>query len=558
MKVLLTCGHPNSGFAQVHDVLVSAGLAPAQPSRREQLTAVDLQARLLKALGVGAGRYEEALTPGRLWHELAVDLFLGNLSLEVWGWADSATVPLLDFWHDFDTQVRFLLVYSAPEFAVGRALQGQPASAEAVDRVIESWTACNNRLLRFFHRHAQRCELVNATSAIHAPAQLVQRLSERWEIALQGPVSEPSKKITDSAVAASLAKALVQDCDGAQTLYAELESAAALDASLGAVAQDMQAWNEYTARQQALTAAERRVEQLRQQVAEQHVSLARAQEEQSKIAVGLRQQVDQLNHARDELAKRAEQQQRQIEQVTREREAQAKLAADGQAQIEQLKKQAAAKDKPADASLQAKMEELKQENELLLLQLHQVQEELEHYYLQTQELGKVNGHSSYLVQFLHANQPAEVIVDFRGEIDGENWWHAEEDGRWAGPQKTSTVKVPALLPGKYLLDLHVVDAMTSAILEGMEIYLNGNHVPTETISGDSYPAVVQGRFSSEQAGADPCWKFEFRFKELMAPSQRGELDDRMLGVRVKELELILEEPAAATAGQISHVQPHVQ
>ncbi|XSG85256.1 MAG: hypothetical protein ACPW60_00685 [Methylohalobius sp. ZOD2] len=40
-------------------------------------------------------------------------------------------------------------------------------------------------------------------------------------------------------------------------------------------------------------------------------------------------------------------------------------------------------------------EDLKQENELLLLQLHQVQEELEHYYLECQKLKKGAPHKSY-------------------------------------------------------------------------------------------------------------------------------------------------------------------
>lgn len=44
--------------------------------------------------------------------------------------------------------------------------------------------------------------------------------------------------------------------------------------------------------------------------------------------------------------------------------------------------------KNAQDALEARLKEMEEENELLLLQLHQVQEELENYYLRNQELEK--------------------------------------------------------------------------------------------------------------------------------------------------------------------------
>jgi hypothetical protein len=601
-RVLLTCGHVSSGFELVHEVLQAAGLAMAQPSRREQLSATDLQARLLKTLGIDAQSGAEApAVLGQLWRELAVDLFLANMSADAWGWADAATVPLLDFWHDFDTQSRFVLVYSSPEFAVARALRGQAATAESVDRILTNWIACNHRLLHFFHRHRARCEVVNVMSALHAPAELMQHLAGRWGLPLQAPAIAAMPRAA-SAVAGRLARALVQHRTDAQALFAELESVTCVDGSAAAVAEALQAWTEYSAQQNELELARADADKLRREMAR----LQQAHEHAQKTIADRAQWVDpgpmqaaqlelrkenelllaqlhrvqeeleqhflrnqQLNQRADELGKALDAQKRsenaQREQLTREneasarnaaelkaqlqklgseRDAHAKLAAERLVQIEKLRKQLT--ESPAEAAspaLETKNKELTQENELLLLQLHQVQEELEHYYLQNQELSKKVGQSSYLTRFLRDNQPAEVVVDLRGEIDGENWYHAEEDGRWAGPNKTSTLMLPALLPGKYSLDLHVVDAMTPAILQGMEIYLNGMHIPTEKVLGDGFPAVVQGRFCSEQISSCENWQFEFRFETLMSPAERGEADDRALAVRVKALELLLEEPA---------------
>lgn len=68
----------------------------------------------------------------------------------------------------------------------------------------------------------------------------------------------------------------------------------------------------------------------------------------------------------------------QIEQLSQERDEQLRLATDRQTQLTEARQ--------AQERLEAANKEAEQENELLLLQLHQVQEELEHYFLKYQEL----------------------------------------------------------------------------------------------------------------------------------------------------------------------------
>ena len=582
MKVLLTCGHPDSGFALVHDVMLSAGVAPARPSRREQVTATDLQARLLQALGIDpAGDADVPAAPGHLWQELAVDLFLGNMSAEVWGWADAATLPLLDFWREFDNQTLFLLVYSSPAYAVAQALQGQPATADAVDRIVAGWTACNNRLLRFFHRHRERCELVEVASALHAPDRLVERAGERWGLGLLPPAPVTGRR-GDSAVAAALAKALVQDHDEAHALFAELESVAGLDSSASEAADDLCAWDEYRAERQDLAAAIADAGALRENAARLQqlnddlqkalddrsawVDPASVQAREARLRTEnevLHTQVHQLQEEvelhflrdqqrlerDDELAKALEAKdgaaQLLREQLAREQEEKKRLVAEHEKQIGQLGEQLAAWRRAGESAVpQSALDETRKENELLLLQVHQLQEELEHHYLKNRELAERADGEPFLLRFLQRNQPSEVIVDLRDEIDGRNWYHAEDDGRWAGPAASSTLRIPALLPGDYTLEIDVVDAMSPAILEGMEVYLNGARIPTELPAGADYPALVSGRFSTADVPTAPAWQFEFRFKDLISPVQRGESDPRIMAVRIRSLALILDQPAS--------------
>ena len=216
-------------------------------------------------------------------------------------------------------------------------------------------------------------------------------------------------------------------------------------------------------------------------------------------------------------------------------------------ELEQLKRESIKQLEAARTTVQEanseqlhKFEELQKENELLLLHLHQVQEELEHYYLQNKDLLAKALRDTRLMQFFRDNQPAEVIIDLRGGFDGENWYDAEHDGRWAGPKTTSSVRIPALLPGQYGLEIDVVDAMSPEIVTEMDVYVNGVHVPTKVHMEGGYPALVVGGFSTDKIPSDAHWCFELRFKNLMCPMQRGESDERTLAVRAKTIGLILE------------------
>ena len=120
MQVIITSGHPHSGYLDVHKELELGGVDSAQPSRREGVTPATLTESLLRAhnTDLNVSGIVGQLSPGKAWQELAVDLFLGNLSQRNWGWADASTTWLLDFWLQFDEQTRFVLVYTSPSITI--------------------------------------------------------------------------------------------------------------------------------------------------------------------------------------------------------------------------------------------------------------------------------------------------------------------------------------------------------------------------------------------------------------------------------------------------------
>jgi len=181
----------------------------------------------------------------------------------------------------------------------------------------------------------------------------------------------------------------------------------------------------------------------------------------------------------------------------------------------------------AVSQLQHENASFRAENELLFSQLQQVQEELD------AQMAPVLAPEPVVA----APSDREFTVDMRGEIDGDNWYYAEHDGRWAGPANVSTVRVPVLRDGDYELRLDVVDAKDKKILAGMTLALNGMDLKPKH-NGRGVKGLVTARFSANDIPRRGRWELQFRFPKLISPAQHGSADARMLAIRLRSLQLV--------------------
>ena len=387
MNKIIVVGHPQSGLDKVHELLLDCGMAQALPSRREGFTPEQIGATLLKAHGAvpvqqlcSADELQQiAVAP--VWQGLALDLVLANMEQPLWGWADVQAVYLLDYWKAQDPQTMFVLVYDTPQTALTRhAVEHLETNPEALQAKVNAWVAYNSALLSFHLRNPERSLLVHADQVQASATHYVQQLSARMDAPLQLPdaaqvrlntsvtddgahggiqpvlqaetaevdivhdamhAAVPQSDLQSNALAQWLAQQLLQNHPDAQELYAQLQAAAsmpqraqqqgtALLAGHDLQQQHYQAWAAFVAQQTAM------------------------QESVGRLAY-LHKVQAQLKAAQDKATK--------LQQT--------------EAQLKKELQQATAK--PASAELQ-------EENELLLLQLHQVQEELERYYLENQRL----------------------------------------------------------------------------------------------------------------------------------------------------------------------------
>ena len=671
MKVILTCAFPQPGYELPQRVLEAAGLATAGRSRAHGMTPAALHKQIinndpLEVMTSLTALSIQQLAPDRPWQDLATDLFLGNSDSDAWGWADFRLIYLLDFWKNFDPQIRFILAYESPAATVGGVLRGCHATEDELTRTLAMWGDFNTELLRFSYANRERCLLVNSAAVRQSPRALAERVVSAFGINLsseRATVAALETPSADAQLLEYLAQDLVSGRDEARALYEELESTADLPLVLPPTTLQAPAWNDYTrvlaahaatleSRSTMLQALEqeksalavrhvelerllqaltrdrddqaRKAEERRTRLAASNAELARlkgdhevlveegklsllrlhqaqeeleqwyldnqkregelralqrdhaalttrnaevderlqrliqAQHQQDELVregqtrvdllqkanTALEQKLRSLTDARDLLQKANTALEQKLRSLTDARDEQAKLAVERAAQLAAARATATA-DRTAElAKLKEQHDSLTRDNEVLVLQLHQLQEELERYYVENRQLQSRADLDPPHPLLSHALLPAEVLYDLRGEIDGENWYYAEHDGRWAGPEACSTLRVPAMAPGSYRLELCVVDAMEPEIVSGMTMTLNGRPIALGVDSGDRYAKLVKAQIAVGENDREPVWEFALRFPKLVSPAEHGSDDERRLAIRLASLSVRVQDQSA--------------
>lgn len=395
MHKFIIVGHPQSGYQEVENLLHECGMGKANPSRREGLLPAQISEMLRQAHGtpalaaLTAPEQIEQIGTAPIWHGMAMDLMLGNLDQRFWGWSDPGAIHLLEYWKQLDPSINFVFVYADPQ----SALVGPGADdALSVDAKLSNWQAFNAAMLHFYNRNPKRSVLVHAEQVRHSVRVYLQQLRTQLNAPLNEPpahlvlaaeadtlehdaelapepgttpaVNEaaafpvdvqaevgPSEVVDEAALPRFLARHCVAQHPEAGQLYEELQAVANLPLEPA-----MQAGPAAEAAWVALLMNTRRSERQKLMLREQEVQLA-----------SLQQQAEESRAALELIGQDVERKQKALSGF------EAKTAELAQ-EAERLR------------AAVAEQAEVKEENDLLLTQLHQVQEELERTFLEKASL----------------------------------------------------------------------------------------------------------------------------------------------------------------------------
>jgi hypothetical protein len=438
----ITGTHPLT-LNRIASQLVQAGMSAAQPLQRDP--SVTLQVWHQRVCAQSAG----AIKPNRLWEQLAVDLMLANLDAPVWGWADTQSHQLLDFWSQLDSDIRFVLICQTPQQFIARLLTAPLHKVEgaldperandplayapvaATNQALAEWHSHHQAMLRFHLRHPSQSVMVWAEQAQNAPQALVHHLNQHWNLALtpQGQ-DENFRQLSTTAHADGTPNAVIQQLvTHIASLHPELHElnrelhatiTLLIDPSdsdengrgnpiapafaIDALIDSYHRLTDRSSEQAALQAQAEALTQLATEAKAKTTAQAQLKESEKEGELLLLQ----LYSVQEELEKHFLQNQNTAAQLAALKikfDTEAKAKTEALAQRDALTADKAkltannvtltktntdsvaahVAETKAKTTAQAHLKESKKEGELLLLQLHQVQEDLEKYYLLHQQ-----------------------------------------------------------------------------------------------------------------------------------------------------------------------------
>jgi hypothetical protein len=563
--------------------LRQADLADAAPSRREQLTPQQVQQLMLKTVQQRRNTTapQTALqtahtTPQgpqivleKIWTELATDLVLGNVDHAQFGWCQTLDDHTPAFWQRFDPETRFVLVYEEPTAYAARAIAQDHAQVHDLPGTLQHW-------------HTQHSQLINTFYALGADAVLVhasQMQSATLDLGLTASADTPhavAHALPDDQVLTQLLQPIVAANAQVQTQWQELQAASQgpwqetlppLQAAHLAMVQCLEQQRAFATIEQQCLQLEQAQQRLQSELAAQtHAHQSKeaawrvAQTQYDACQQQLAQQSQQHKDAQEEgelLLNQLHQVQEELEshflklqeETNAKAELQVQLTAATQAQKAESAAKAAAQQQlqtlqkaqeHEQVQNKSQLQEAQEEGELLLTQLHQVQEELEQYFIKYQQQRQ---QYQAVAEFWCQHTPAEVWVDMRRTPDGAGWYESEADGRWSGPTTDSTVGIPPMAAGDYLLELHIADAMAPELVAGLKlsaVLADGETVPVELLhefgpAESLYPMVSAGVLSLPATHGG--WQLRLALPEVISPDAHGGNDSRQLGLRLQGLRL---------------------
>ncbi|OOR83859.1 hypothetical protein B0180_05275 [Moraxella canis] len=377
MNKILIVGHKESHYQALDKILQGCGMAPALLSHTHQLSPLQITDKLLRVSKPAETQKQIApsaeskpkknrhhahrapsqllepktsqsevlnpyhqKSPKKVWDNLSFDLILANAEQPLWGWSDAQAVSLLEYWAQFDEDFVFVLTYDKPSDVLVRLLDGagqDDLSEGAIEQALKDWSSYNQALLEFQQKYPNRCLLVNGEQVIYSAKNYVSAVSDKitWQMDSSVAddqllaVSDLQDKPQLSEMSQFFAEQLLLEHDKVNQLFMQLQAQADLPLAL-----QKRTFN-------TLSLLKETIAQQKQLESTQEQLLATEKEFQSQTE-NLKQAISSAK-------------------------------ADHDKDIQTLK------------VAQGQLADQQQENTLIISQLHQVQEELEKYYLETKK-----------------------------------------------------------------------------------------------------------------------------------------------------------------------------
>ncbi|SFM06052.1 hypothetical protein [Nitrosomonas communis] len=222
MKSICITGAVQSELQRVANILHQAGMKQPEPGKNDNSVDIRFWHEQVMTLAMeDFGSAQSIVNPGRLWEQLASDIFVANIKSRIWGWSETYSTWLLDYWLDFEPHLNFILVSISPQQMLAGIMSSE-TEAISVEMVMNTWQSYHQELLRFHLRNPQRSLLVDFNECVSYPGNLVKYCTEQWKLPLTASFDAIQFEIAYDALAIYLAHQLCQDYPQVTSLQHEL------------------------------------------------------------------------------------------------------------------------------------------------------------------------------------------------------------------------------------------------------------------------------------------------------------------------------------------------
>ena len=381
MSMLIITGLPEARLAEIEARLRANGLSPALPASYGSIQTIEAW---LERTQPSSEITAQAVLPGRVLELAVSEILLANIDQPWWASADARHVPVLDFWRELDSEIRFLLLFAEPGAYLAERYMHSGGKLDWQQTLLH-WRQVTSLLLGFYLQNPSRCGASVLVQWQEFPSTAAQVLSGKVPDELLGPI-EPLES-TDSQLL-WFCRQLVSGDAAVQQLWLEVEARFDAEASRreeGGLENQIRAYLNMREqlREQAATLAE---EVELKTTAQNKAAAYEARLLESTVALEVAEADTR------QLAQRLDETRRQGRLDTEALRGRIREMADAEEsrrqEIEALERQLGDLMQQVQESRieQSSLETLKRDNRLCLEQLYQVQEELERHYLLNHDL----------------------------------------------------------------------------------------------------------------------------------------------------------------------------
>ena len=366
MSILIQAGHRSSCSNIIMQKLYERGLGQPIDSYTHHMTAQKVADKLYQIVS----RAGISVANSKLADNVMVDLLLSNLDTQNWGWSAEKSLFAMELWQQLESEARFILVFDRPSYLLDQLIDTD-MTVDTIDQVMSEWVDYHQKMLEVLEAHEEIAILIEGSCAVDNISKLGKQvesissdlhLKKHWQV-FKDTTDSTSNNDTD---AVNQSDAAI-DCINNEILKKYPEVIKLFNALLNK-ATIKSSEPIYRTKQADLTELVTVLNTLHNK------------QEKPQHLVEKELLVEQLHHIQVQLEEAVLAQQEAEKRATAHR----KSIDNYKSKVEQRSKDSQNSANTIDAHNLA--ERLKQENEMLLKQLHHTQEELEKYYLKSQSL----------------------------------------------------------------------------------------------------------------------------------------------------------------------------